>query len=64
MCKECLQPIAMRTQPIGCMCGCDFRRFLSADEEIELLEQYKGHLQREIAGVDIRIGELKKEGTE
>jgi hypothetical protein len=54
----------MRTQPIGCMCGCDFRRFLSADEEIELLEQYKGHLQREIAGVDIRIGELKKEGTE
>jgi hypothetical protein len=38
--------------------------FEKADEEIELLEQYKGQLQREIAGVDTRIGELKKEGTD
>jgi hypothetical protein len=42
------------------MCGCTFRRFLSVDEEMEMLEQYKKQLQGELAGVDERIKELKQ----
>lgn len=61
MCEECLQPIPIRTRPAGCMCGCTFRRFLSVDEEIEMLEQYKKQLQGELAGVDERIREVKRE---
>ncbi|MEE8401659.1 MAG: hypothetical protein V3R86_05855 [Candidatus Hydrothermarchaeaceae archaeon] len=61
MCEECLQPIQIRTRPAGCMCGCNFRRFLSAGEEIEMLEQYKRQLQGELSGVNERISELKQE---
>ncbi len=63
MCEECLQPIQVRarsTQTAGCTCGCSFRRFLSAGEEIETLEQYKKQLQGELAGVDEKINELKQ----
>ncbi len=63
MCEECLQPIQVRTRSTrtaGCMCGCDFRKFLSKDEEIEMLEQYKKQLQGELKGVDEKIKELKQ----
>jgi hypothetical protein len=43
------------------MCGCNFRKFISVDEELERLKQYKDQLQREIAGVDAKIEELKAE---
>ncbi len=60
MCEECLKPIQVRTRQAGCTCGCSFRSFLSADEEIEALKQYKKQLQGELAGVDEKINELKE----
>jgi hypothetical protein len=41
-------------------CGCRFRRFYSPEEEVERLERYKEQLQKEIAGVDLKISELKR----
>jgi len=43
-------------------CGCGFRQFLSAEEEVELLEGYRNQLQKEMAGVEERIKELKRKG--
>jgi predicted nucleic acid-binding Zn-ribbon protein len=37
------------------------RRFVSSKEEAEKLEQYKEQLEKEIAGIDERIDDLKKE---
>jgi hypothetical protein len=56
MCDDCM-PSHMRS--VG-YCGCRFRRFLSPQEEIERLEGYRDQLQREIAGVEHRINELKR----
>lgn len=49
----------------GCSCGCGgcgcstpFRRFISAKEEQERLEEYKEQLKKEIAGVEEYIQEL------
>jgi hypothetical protein len=36
------------------------RHFISSKEEGEKLEKYKEQLEKEIAGVDERIAELKK----
>lgn len=36
------------------------RRFLSREEEIEMLEKYKKELEKEIEGVERKIRELKK----
>lgn len=36
-----------------------FRSFMTKEEEIEMLQQYKEDLQKEIAGVERRINELK-----
>jgi hypothetical protein len=36
-----------------------FRRFVSAREEREQLEEYRDQLQKELAGVEERIQELK-----
>ncbi len=58
MCHECMPAHSM--QRIG-HCGCRFRQFLSPKEEIERLEDYKEQLQKEIAGVENRIKELKKD---
>ncbi|MFQ6071827.1 MAG: hypothetical protein ACE5KT_03895 [Methanosarcinales archaeon] len=39
--------------------GCHgFRSFMTKEEEIEMLQQYKEDLQKEIAGVERRINEL------
>jgi hypothetical protein len=39
-----------------------FRRFISSKEKQQRLEEYKADLEREIAGLEERIEELKKEG--
>ena len=36
------------------------RRFLTREEKIKHLEEYKKHLEQEVAGVAERIDELKK----
>jgi len=48
----------------GCICGCCgggtfFRRFISAKEEQERLEEYRDQLKKELAGVEERLRELK-----
>jgi hypothetical protein len=46
----------------GCNCGGGgmyFRRFISAREEQERLEEYRNQLKNELAGVEERIQELK-----
>ncbi len=43
----------------GCGCGPFFRRFISAKEEQERLEEYRDQLKSELAGVEERIQELK-----
>lgn len=44
-----------------CGCGCDlsFRRFFSAKEELECLENYRGQIKKELAGVEERLKELQ-----
>ena len=48
----------------GCTCGCGggmfFRRFISAEEEKERLEEYEAQLKKELKGVEESIKELKK----
>ncbi|MCR4319477.1 MAG: hypothetical protein NUV74_03955 [Candidatus Brocadiaceae bacterium] len=51
---------------LGCSCGCCgcgcrpfFRRFISAKEEQEMLEEYSDQLKKELAGAAERIQELK-----
>jgi len=46
----------------GCGCGCVplNRGFFSAKEEKECLEAYMDQLQKELAGVEERIEDLKK----
>ena len=41
----------------GCMPG--HRYFLSREEEIELLEEYKKELEKEMSGVERKLRELK-----
>ncbi len=43
----------------GCGCGMFIRRFISAKEEQERLEEYRDQLKKELAGVEERIQELK-----
>jgi len=42
------------------MCGYNARRFLTKQEKIEWLEEYKSSLEKELAGVSERIQELKR----
>lgn len=44
----------------GCGCAPAFRRFFSSKEEAECLEAYKDQLEKELAGVEERLEELKK----
>lgn len=48
----------------GCTCGCcgcgpGFRRFFSSEEERECVESYRHQLEKELAGVEEHINELK-----
>ena len=42
-------------------CGSGQRSFLTREEKVELLDEYKESLQKEIQAVSERIDELKKE---
>lgn len=44
----------------GCGCGPFFRRFLSAKEEEERLEEYRDQLKKELEGVEEHIKEHKR----
>jgi hypothetical protein len=45
-------------------CGYGYeRRFLTREEKIKRLEDYKEYLEQETAGITERIAELKKQGT-
>lgn len=43
----------------GCGCGPGLRRFFSAQEERERLEDYRDQLKKELAGVEERISECE-----
>ncbi|MBU4227431.1 hypothetical protein KJ987_04190 [bacterium] len=43
----------------GCGCGMFFRRFISAKEEQERLEEYRDQLKKELVGIEEHIQELK-----
>lgn len=42
-----------------CECGHSFRRFVSAKEKQEFLEDYKDQLEKELDAVDEHLGEIK-----
>jgi hypothetical protein len=51
--------------PQGCDCqecesGTSFRRFVSPEEEKEILEKYQDQLQKELAGVKAHIEKIEK----
>ena len=41
-------------------CCCSPRRFFTKEEEIEMLEDYKDQLKKELEGVDRKIKEMKE----
>ena len=61
MCEECITPQSRRRiEPLYCGCGCPtIRRFLTMAEKVEMLKEYRNQLQKEIAGVEKVIEELK-----
>ena len=44
-----------------CECGPSFRTFLTTEEKLEHLKNYEKQLDKELAGVQERIGELNRE---
>lgn len=52
-----------RRYAFGCSCDCgpSFRRFMSAEEERERIEEYKEQLKKELAAVEEHLKELKGE---
>lgn len=43
----------------GC-CGTESRNFLTKEEKLEMLKEYKDSLEKEAKGVSERIAEMKK----
>ena len=43
-----------------CECGHGMRSFLTKDERLSILKEYKENLQNEVKGVDERIKQLEK----
>lgn len=62
MCEECLATKPRRRiEPSYCGCGClAIRRFLTPEEKIELQEDYKKQLEKEIAGIEVAVKEIKQ----
>lgn len=60
----CCEPKTVRISKASDCCCCEpghiVRRFVSSKEETERLEQYKEQIEKEIAGIDERIDDLKK----
>lgn len=50
-----------RKYAFGCCCGCgsSFRRFMSAKEERERIEDYREQLKKELAAVEEHLKEIK-----
>ena len=46
----------------GCGCGCMpfHRSFISSKEELEMLNEYKDQLKKEMEGIEERLEKLKK----
>jgi len=44
-----------------CGCGCGGRRFLSKEEKIEKLEDYRESLKKELQGVEEELKEIRGE---
>jgi len=44
----------------GCGCGPPFRAFLTSEEKLERLKNYRDQLEKELAGVREQIGETKE----
>jgi prefoldin subunit 5 len=44
----------------NCGCGYGMRSFLTKDEKLEILKEYKERLEKEAEGVKERIKELEK----
>ena len=60
MCCEPKSAKASRFSDCCCGPGNLVRHFVSSGEEAENLQKYKQQLEKEIAGVDERIEDLKK----
>ena len=56
----CCEPNVSKASGCCCEPGHIVRRFVSSKEEAERLEQYKEQIEKEIAGIDERIDDLKK----
>jgi hypothetical protein len=62
----CQPRMAVRSSILAdCNCGCcgcepSFRSFLTTEEKLERLKTYRDQLEKELAGVQERIGEIKK----
>ncbi len=61
----CCEPRVVKTSRDSDCCCCEpghvVRRFVSSKEEADRLARYRDQLEKEIAGIDERIEELKKE---
>ena len=44
----------------GCGCGHEMRNFLTKEEKLDILKEYKESLQNEVKGVEERIRQLEK----
>jgi len=51
-----------RRYGLGCCCGCgsSFRRFMSAKEERERIEEYKEQLKKELTAVEEHLKKIKR----
>ncbi len=47
----------------GCGCGTTSRSFLTKEEKLEMLQEYKEALEKEAKGVEERIKELEKKNN-
>jgi hypothetical protein len=60
----CCDPKNAKVSTFSDCCCCRpgplVRHFVSSGEEAENLERYKQQLEKEIAGIEERIGDLKK----
>jgi len=43
-----------------CECGLSFRSFLTTEEKLERLKNYREQLEKELAGVQEQIGEISQ----
>jgi len=58
--QRMLEALGCNCGSCGCGSGTFSRRFISAKEELERLEEYKDQLKKELAGIDERTQELKR----